>query len=160
MIDDQQFLARNIKVEARDASTEKNADQEIDLVVGIDSVNTFIVPTKGSDKEQRSNVGGSRRSTRSSASDTEKTVTTTTVSGSLTIDGISESVINYREEIQNKRDTTPHNVLDWSFLRNGELFDREEQKTLLLNAFYRELNVDDNSNTNKDSSQNNPWECW
>lgn len=131
-------------------ATRHPENRELSFDVDKNSSHSFVVPTKGSNHDKADN------------GDT-KTVTTAT---SDFIDGASTGGESFSNEMDQQQDQeqTKHSELDWSFLRDGELFDRQEQQQQLLNAFYRQLeteteNAAENSGDDvrdSDDLENNP----
>jgi histidine kinase len=90
---------------------------------------TYVVPTKGSHEF------AAKSSKHDNYDNCDAKTVTTTTSDLLTTDGASTG-----GEIFSC--SSYHSELDWSFLRDGELFDRQEQQRQLLDVFYRQMSMD------------------
>ena len=87
---------------------------------------SYVVLTKGGDDEYNNDA---------------KTVSTDAESSSQ-----SFSHQERQEDAQQRSNPAPYNELDFTFLREGELFDREEQQQRLLEVFHRQMVTTDNNN--------------
>ena len=145
----------------RETTSEQYRDENAVDFEQYSTRSTYIVPTKR---------GGDVAVQRSSKQDSSefnfdnndaKTVTTATTSDCIHPDGISAdgASLSHASSLHNQEHprqdlpvqiATNSDELDWSFLREGELYDREEQQRQLMDIFYRRMENDalmvDNNN--------------
>jgi predicted ATPase len=115
---------------------------------------SFVVPTKGSDEFT---AKGNKPDNLENCD--AKTVATSTCDDVIATEGTSsggESFSNYYDQERHRQQG--NSGLDWSFLRDGELFDRQEQQRELLDAFDRQMSTskpadDTEENENDDRRQ-------
>jgi len=105
---------------------------------------SFVVPTKGSDEFA---LKGNKSDNLENCD--AKTAATSTCDDLVATEG---SFSNYYNQEQQRQQV--NSGLDWSFLRDGELFDRQEQQRELLDAFDRQMStskpVDDTEEDDND----------
>ena len=61
-------------------------------------------------------------------------------------DSFSQYSLEQQKKIQEVAVTSQRSELDWSFLKEGVLFDREQQQGQLLDAFHRQMTVENKTN--------------
>jgi predicted ATPase len=144
-------------VEPYDSSTR---DEKHDTPFHDGETDTYVVPTKGSHELAAKSF--SKHNNDNYDNCDAKTVTTAT-SDLLVTDGASTSGESFSCSSYQERQG-PFSELDWSFLRDGELFDRQEQQKKLLDVFYRQMSMgttitynttSDNYNHERDEDHDN-----